>query len=520
MSETHKISPSNPRIATLLNDVTKGNIKIPVFQRDYVWDDEQIIGLLDSIFRGYPVGSLLLWSTKERLKHERDVGGFKLPETPEDFPVYYVLDGQQRLTSLYGVFHSDAETHNKELADRFNISFDLEAKEFVHSSVADLDHSINLKHILDTTKLLPELQRFDEKKRLLIAQLTERFKDYEFPVVTIKDRQNSEVCRIFQRINSSGTTLSTLELLAAWTWSEQFDLRNEIELLLSRLAEKGYDDLGETLVMRCLASIVLNDIDTDELVDANPDNLIIGMSKVKQAMTAAIDFLEQEIKIKNIVFVPFPIMVVPLVRFFADNLKPNSWQRKSLTRWFWHCAFSQRYKAGTNKYVKEDLALMRKLAKGETVFDGLSYSVDPALFRKTWRINSTTAKATICLLAQTQPRSFFSGGPVDLGTTLSAYNARQFHHIYPKGFLANQSIQFHEANVIANICMLSAHDNNEISDQDPSIYFAGIEDGIKDDVFFRAFIGKEFWGGTRTYADFVTARSGALARAAEQLIGP
>jgi hypothetical protein len=518
MSDTHKIQPSNPRIASLLADVTKGNIKIPVFQREYVWNDEQIIGLLDSIYRGYPVGSLLLWSTKESLKHERNVGGFKLPATPEDYPVNYVLDGQQRLTTLYGVFHSDAETQDEELAGRFNICFDLEAKEFIHHSVADRNRCINLKHILDTTKLLPELQRFDDEKRTLIAQLTERFKDYEFPVVTIKDRQNSEVCRIFQRINSSGTSLSTLELLAAWTWSEQFDLRSEIEELLDRLATKGYEDLGEIQVMRCLASVVLNDIETDELVDAKPENLIDGMSKVRQATSAAIDFLEQEIKIKNIVFVPFPIMIVPLVRFFADNLKPSQFQRRAISKWFWNCAFSQRYKAGTNKFVKEDLALMRRLAKGEAVFESLSYAVDPALFRKTWRINSTTAKATICLLAQLQPRSFLSGAPVDLGSTLAAYNARQFHHIYPKGYLAGQGIQFHESNVIANMCMLSAHDNNEISDEDPSVYFQRIPQEIRSDVFERALIGPDFHEGKRTFVDFVAARAKLLAEVASRLI--
>ena len=120
---THKITPSNPRLAALLSDVSRGNIKIPVFQREYVWTDEQIMSLLDSIYRGYPVGSLLLWSTKESLNHERNVGGFELPLTPEDYPVNYVLDGQQRLTTLYGVFNSDSKTADPELADRFDVAF-------------------------------------------------------------------------------------------------------------------------------------------------------------------------------------------------------------------------------------------------------------------------------------------------------------------------------------------------------------------------------------------------------------
>ena len=511
MSATHKITPSNPRIASLLSDVTKGNLKIPVFQREFVWKDEQIMSLLDSIYQGYPVGSLLLWSTKERLKHERNVGGFRLPNTPEDYPVHYVLDGQQRLTTLYGVFNSDAATEYPELAERFNVCFVPESGEFVHASAADVAKSINLHNILDTTRLLPELQRFDPTQQKAIANVTERFKDYEFPVVTIKDRSNQEVCRVFQRINSSGTTLSTLELLAAWTWSEQFDLRNEIHSLLDRLADKGYGDLDETEVMRCLTAIVNDSIDSEALVDIKPDVLVTGMSKLKQAMLAAIDFLEKEIRIKNIVFVPFPIMIVPLVRFFATTLKPTADQRKALRRWFWHCAFTQRYKAGTNRLVMEDLSKMKELAAGKPVFDPLQPTVDSTVFLKTWRINSTIAKAAICLLAQLDPKSFFTGTSVDLSDTLAAYNAREFHHIYPKAYLGGQGIPFHEANVIANICMLTSSDNNTISDRAPQDYFPEIPVGIRTDVFDRALVPTEDRAGTRVYADFIKARAVALA---------
>lgn len=517
MSVVHKITPSNPRIASLLADVTKGNIKIPVFQREYVWTDEQIMSLLDSIYRGYPVGSLLLWSTKERLEYERNVGGFALPETPADYPVQYVLDGQQRLTTLYGVFHSDTPTADADLARRLSVHFVPSKEEFVHSSVAP-EGSINLRHILDTTKLLPELRRFDEPEQIQIAAVTERFKDYEFPVVTIRDRSNQEVCRVFQRINSSGTKLSTLELLAAWTWSDQFDLRKEIQKLIDRLADKSYEDLGESQVMRGLSAIVLNDIETDELVDAQPDALIDGMKRLNTGMDAAVDFLESEFGIRNGVFVPFPIMIVPLVRFFAETVKPDASQRAQLRRWFWHCAFTQRYMAGTNKAVTEDLELMRRLAGGESPFATLSASVAPSLFMRTWRINSTAAKATICLLAQFHPRSFPSDVPIELGTTLGAYNARQFHHVYPKSFLAGHGVPFHESNVIANVCMLTAHDNNRISDRNPAEYFPEIPQAVRENSFRRALIPRSCWDGDQPYKKFLAERASLLARVAEELI--
>ena len=515
---THKISPSSPRIASLLSDVQKGNIKIPVFQRAFVWKDEQILGLLDSIYRGYPVGSLLLWSTKERLEHERNVGGFKLPSSPEDYPVQYILDGQQRLTTLYGVFHSDSPTADSELAERFQICFVPKDDSFIHHSLAGSNQYIFLRDILDTTRLLPKLQGFSQDDQVKIGQVTEKFKDYEFPVVTIRDRTNQEVCRIFQRINSSGTRLSTLELLAAWTWSDQFDLRNEIDALAQRLAGKGYEELDADEVMRCLTAIVLNSVDTDALVDIPPDVVVSGVTKLKQALDAAVDFLEKEILIRNVVFLPFPIMMVPLVRFFSETLKPNAQQLSNLRRWFWHCSFTQKYKAGTNRLVVEDLKKMVELAAGKPVFQDLKASVDPNLFEKTWRINSTAAKATLCLLAQRHPKSFPSGMTVDLGTALSAYNARQFHHIYPKGFLASKGIGFHEANVISNICFLTAADNNAISDSPPSTYFETIPASIRDEAFNRALIPAEFWDGSKTYADFRKKRAAVLAAEAERLI--
>src|SRR5690606_4975733 len=122
----------------------------------------------------------------------------------------------------------------------------------------------------------------------------------EFPIVTIKERSNKEVCSIFQRINSSGTPLSNLELLTAWTWSDQFDLRSEISGLLELLADKGYEQIDQPLLMRMLASLTCNSIDSNELVDVDPVTLVDGVQRLKVAVMAAVDFLEGQLKVKNI----------------------------------------------------------------------------------------------------------------------------------------------------------------------------------------------------------------------------
>jgi hypothetical protein len=94
--------PKIERIANLVHRIQSGDIKIPKFQRGFVWDEDQIIKLLESIYEGYPIGSLLFWLSDKPMRSERDIGGFELPTTPDKYPRNYVLDGQQRLTTIYG----------------------------------------------------------------------------------------------------------------------------------------------------------------------------------------------------------------------------------------------------------------------------------------------------------------------------------------------------------------------------------------------------------------------------------
>ena len=189
-----------------------------------------------------------------------------------------------------------------------------------------------------------------------------------------------------------------------------------------------------------------------------------------------------------------------------------------MKRWFWFVSFTQRYKAGTNVAVMEDLKLMQELAQGKPVFDKIAAAIDPSLFKKTWRINSTVAKATICMMAQFSPRSFLSNRVVDLSNAMSAYNSREFHHVYPKGYLATQGIQFHESNVIANVCFLSQADNRAIGDTPPATYMQGIEAGRRASIAAASLLPVAALDGSLTYADFIAQRAAILSEAARKLI--
>lgn len=88
----------------LICEIEKGIIKIPRFQRGFVWSIEKTADLLDSILKGYPIGTFILWQTNERINEIKKIGDFALPDAPEGTKVQYLLDGQQRITSLFAAY--------------------------------------------------------------------------------------------------------------------------------------------------------------------------------------------------------------------------------------------------------------------------------------------------------------------------------------------------------------------------------------------------------------------------------
>jgi uncharacterized protein with ParB-like and HNH nuclease domain len=110
----------------LFTGIDSGQIKIPKFQRDFVWGNDQTAKLIDSIIKGYPIGTFILWKTREELRSVRNVGNIQLPEAPKGDSVHYILDGQQRITSLYAVRKGILFDREGETIDYKQISINLE----------------------------------------------------------------------------------------------------------------------------------------------------------------------------------------------------------------------------------------------------------------------------------------------------------------------------------------------------------------------------------------------------------
>jgi uncharacterized protein with ParB-like and HNH nuclease domain len=94
---------NNKKYEALFLEIDSGQIKLPMFQREFVWDKEQSARLIDSILKGYPIGTFIFWKTKEVLRSVKEIGNHPLPETPKGDYAQYILDGQQRITSLFAI---------------------------------------------------------------------------------------------------------------------------------------------------------------------------------------------------------------------------------------------------------------------------------------------------------------------------------------------------------------------------------------------------------------------------------
>ncbi|MBN2320708.1 MAG: DUF262 domain-containing protein [Acidobacteria bacterium] len=222
---SRKISIRSERIKNLMRKLDEGRFLIPTFQRPYVWDPENIIDLWHSIYECYPIGSVLYWKTRTYLHVHRRLGGFYLPGNGDEGDACrsYILDGQQRITSLYVSFQGGAGKIREKHDFDFTLYFDLKNEVFFFENEYyrhrwDVDAALLLR-LKDVPDLPPDYCRHlpgvspDIEKNL--DQLRYIFTDYSVPVICLEGYDISSVCAVFERINQNGVKLDNLDILIA-----------------------------------------------------------------------------------------------------------------------------------------------------------------------------------------------------------------------------------------------------------------------------------------------------------------
>lgn len=515
-------------IRQIIERVTSGDIRIPAFQRGYVWEPEQAAFLLDSIYKNFPIGTVVLWQTDQRLKSEKNLGSFKLPEPKKDYPVNYVLDGQQRLTSLFSVFQTELEPSDSDWTD---IYFDLAATENLQESMfipledAEVDPSRHfpVKTLFDAPAYRKACAGLSEDEIVRVDDLQSRFKEYDVQTQTFETDDRNKVAIVFERINRAGTELKVFELLSAWSWSDDFDLAEKFDVLQDEIAEHGYGDLckEQDLQLRICAGVITSEVSPEKIMGLSGEEIRNRFPEIRNGITGAIDFLKRELDVRHFNMVPFPSMLIPLSCYFATEKEEGDRytdaQRAQLKKWFWRTALSRRYSADVNSKQAIDISEMKKL-KADAAYEMRQPNADLKIeFEKAnFLSSSANSKSLICMLAQMGPHSLISGARIDLDKVLKRGTKHEFHHIYPQKFLKDEGFERRDINVLANICFLTRADNNFIRSKKPSEYHEDIPERNKNAYLAQALIPHSF--SDDDYLAFRRNRAGALEGLANSLM--
>jgi hypothetical protein len=494
------VNSDDIKLDKIIQKIEMGLIKIPPFQRKFVWSQNQILELLDSIFNNYPIGSLLLWNTKEDLPSTRNIGGFKLPLREKEFPVDYVLDGQQRLTSIYGCLcqNTDQEvTDYSPNPDLFNVYFDLCQKKFLTYSVNSGESiTIPVRLLFDNSKFVKEIMKYSTDTELIdtATNLQSVFQNYEIPIVTVKGREKSEVGTIFERINNTGTELSTLDLMIAWTWTGDYHLKEEIDEIVDSLQNKGFGDIKDKIILQSLGAIIKKTTVTKDILSMSPDEVRNTTENLKNSLELAIDFIATQFKIQTDDFLPNPHQIVPLAYCFSKSNHLSSNQSNAIKKWFWRTSFSNRYSDSTDQKMNEDIVFFDKVLNNDFKdIDKYKTSITVDFFKKqTLTKSNPFVRAYLLLLAQFNPLDLTNGNLIDVNFALSSFNRKEYHHIFPKNFLEKEKrLKLQQVNVLSNFCFLPANSNKKILNKAPSDYFKSIiPANIKDRIFDSCLIPK------------------------------
>ena len=519
-------------IREVIHNVTRGTIRIPDFQRGFEWDADSVAFLLDTIYKEYPFGTIQLWRTKEQLRTERQLGPFKLFIRDENFPIDYILDGQQRITSIFGVFNPEAS----KLTDKdhpFNIYFDFkasidnqESQFFALSALeADPDRFFPMNCLFDTVGYRKATSNLDSTTIKRIDELQAIFKETKIPYQVLHTQDKKKAAIAFERINRKGIPLDIFQLLTAWTWSEDFVLRRAFEDLAEELEPYGFEEVGSNvnLLLRICAAVLTRSAASSSLMDMNGNLFKNRFDEITNGVKGAIDFLRVHLKVQKLKNLPYENLLVPLSVFFSSKknrqLSITDAQRKTLERWFWRKKKKKRYSAGLLKALNRDIEEMVRLKnEGVSNLASISCSMSEEHFLDTeFQMGTVSTKTFVLMLAHCTPLSLLSGVTISLADVLKDYNRNEFHHIYPKSFLKiDSAISENKESCLANFCFISKADNSVIGGKRPSEYKKYMQGDLKL-RFSNALIDEDSFSSD-SFDLFVRSRAKLLMSKAKFLI--
>ncbi len=477
----YQSEPAPMKYTVLITEIEKGEIKIPQFQREFVWTIEQAANLLDSIFKGYPIGTFIFWITRERLRSIRNLGKLTIPPTEKGYRIKYILDGQQRLTSLYVSIKGEKIEQKGRIIDFGQIFVNLAANESKDEPIIVTDISnLNEDSVVKFTDLLAggsDLYNKYKKYSNLIDQYRINFSGYSFSVINVADAPIDIATEIFTRINIGGKPLSVFEIMCAKIYDEKrnFDLAEKCEEVCTELSDKHYE-IPPIRILQAVSICMVKDCDKTHILKLDKDKFIDIWDNVVDAFKKSVDYFRSTYRIKVSQLLPYDSLLIPFTYFFFNHPdKPLGNMQVLLQDFFWRVALTKRYQSSLESKIAQDIKAIDLILKEETPkYDTpVDITTDFILNNGTFNIGSAFIKALLCVLAYQEPKSFADESDVAIDNScLKQSNSKNYHHFFPKAFLKKQNnIEEWKINNIVNITIVDDFLNKrQIRDKAPSVY--------------------------------------------------
>jgi hypothetical protein len=534
-------SPDLP-LREILDDIASGKVQLPDFQRDWVWDDDHVRSLLASVSLSYPIGAVMLLETGRdgTVFKPRLVESVELQE-PHPHPDLLILDGQQRLTSLYTALRGGkpVKTKNakKQVVERWyyidmrraldpaedrdevviSIGPDRIRRSIQHGVEIDLSTSekeyeermFPLALVLASSDWRRGYNRFwshaEDKSELFDRfeeEVIKRFEQYEIPgIELVKETPKEAVCQVFEKVNTGGVVLNVFELLTATYAAENFNLRDDwVErrtalLRHSLLREVASTDLLQTITLlktHALPGVAVS-CKRKDILNLSKDEYCTWADAALAGYVAAARLLAAE-KIFDARDVPYRTQLVPLAAILAalgDNWKSDSVKQKVI-RWYWCGVFGEMYGGATESRFANDLPQVLGWLEGGTEPDTVrdaNFSPDRLLTLRT-RL-SAAYKGLHGTLMRDGARDFVSGEPFEIQTYFN--DKVDIHHIFPKAWCVKNGIGRDRYDSIVNKTPLSAETNRAIGGRAPSEYLETVKrksgaDDVRVDEILRTHV--------------------------------
>jgi hypothetical protein len=479
------VDKTEREVSTLVDQVALGEIKLPEIQRGYVWKPTQVAKLVESLYRGYPSGSLLFWQTDDAPQTRRIAVGGPVAQ-PAVIPLY-LLDGQQRLTSLHRVL-----TDHPQAAIVFNI----ERETFQNQSAATakdprwikvydvLKPGVDLWELVnDLHQANHDLSPNDISKRL---QRLAAIPDHKFHMEVLREFPYEEVTQIFVRVNSGGRSLKTSDLALATLSARWPGVLSKLEAEAAHWTVRGYGDVDVTFLTRALTGAVLgrglSAWSHARLVSATDDELEQGWATVQRGLRHLVPLLQNNLGVTHSKLLPSMVVLLPLIVLLGERPDGplDTASANGILYWLLVATIRNRYSGSTDTRLGQDIPAARTdtpvrqlLANLGVVRSGLAVVPQDLIGRS---VGSPFFFLAFLVAKEAGAKDWW--GSVGISAAAEGSQTLEYHHIHPQATLKNHAERYTKAEIndLANLAFISGKANRKISQRSPADYFPTVGD--------------------------------------------